>query len=414
MEVGYNYLRKNNKHSLKDKLMKKIGLILANPITNYGAHLQAFATQFVVDQLGIESAILDLSKIKNGCRYYIDWGFALFLEKAIKNKLFKKKQVPTGDKMFHQNKNERVFRAKEFRSRRLHDIIAFNTYDELVQASRGLSAVMIGSDQMWLPGISFTSFNSLRFVPKGVARLSYATSLGVSSYPRYCWSSARDMWKRMDYISVREEQGAKIIKDICGDKVDVKVVVDPTYLLSKAQWESLIPVQKMSEKKYVFCYFLGEDLQAKRCARRFADKHHLHLVSILSCESFTDIDRTFADETVGAASPEEFINWIRGAEYVFTDSFHGLAFSVINHKQFFVFYRVRKDSKQSRNSRIDNILKMWHCEDRLLIDVNTDWSTKEINEIDYNEVESLVSEKRVDSLNYLKKALGVDEHRRPL
>lgn len=43
-------------------------------------------------------------------------------------------------------------------------------------------------------------------------------------------------------------------------------------------------------------------------------KHNLHLVSIMSCESYTEIDRSFADEIVGAASPEEFINWIRGAE----------------------------------------------------------------------------------------------------
>lgn len=115
-------------------------------------------------------------------------------------------------------------------------------------------------------------FNSLRFAPKGVRRISYATSLGVSSYPKHCWNSARDMWKHMDYISVREEQGAKIIREICGNKVEAKVVVDPTYLMTKEQWEDVIPPKRMTDKKYVFCYFLGEDIHAKQCAKRYAKK----------------------------------------------------------------------------------------------------------------------------------------------
>ena len=94
---------------------------------------------------------------------------------------------------------------------------------------------------------------------------------------------------------------------------------------------------------------------------------------------------------------------------VFTDSFHGLAFSVINHKQFYVFYRVRKDSKQSRNSRIDNILSMWQCENRLITDTDRDWQIRGETTIDYNNVEAIVSEKREDSLNYIKIALDADE-----
>ncbi len=388
--------------------MKKIGLIVANPITNYGAHLQAFATQHVIDELGFDTEILDHTKIKNYFHYY--WGKELFINlfQKIKKKSSSQSQA-IGDAVFTQNKKERTNQAKDFRKRMLHDIKVFHTYGDLVREAKTLDIVVIGSDQMWLPGNSVGPFNSLRFAPKGVRRISYATSLGVSSYPKHCWNSARDMWEQMDYISVREEQGAKIIREICGNKVEAKVVVDPTYLMTKERWEDVIPPKRMIDKKYVFCYFLGEDIQAKQCAKRYANKHNLHLVSIMSCESYTEIDRTFADEIVGAASPEEFINWIRGAECVFTDSFHGLAFSVINHKQFYVFYRVRKDSKQSRNSRIDNILSMWQCKNRLIADTGRDWLNEEETTIDYDIVEAIVSEKRRDSLNYLRKALGVNE-----
>ena len=128
-------------------------MILANPGTNYGAHLQAFATQNVVDQFNLNNEIFDLSKISGSSHLYFDWGSVIYFEKAIMRKLLRKKHALTDDKQFHQNKKMRVHLAKDFRNRRLHNIRVFNTYEELVKETSGLSAVMIGSDQMWLPGI---------------------------------------------------------------------------------------------------------------------------------------------------------------------------------------------------------------------------------------------------------------------
>lgn len=388
--------------------MRRVGLIIANHKTNYGAHLQGFATQHVIDSMGVETAIIDIFGVK-GKKYYVDWGFCVAMYHTLMNK-FRKKGRVIGDNQFKHNLMERTELSQDFRTKRFHDIKYYSDYKEILNDAKGFSTIMIGSDQLWIPGVSFGPLLSLRFVPEGVKRASYATSLGVLELPKYCWNSARDMWTNIDYLSVREEQGANIIRKVCGNKVDVKVVVDPTYLMTKEQWENVIPVQKMCNKKYVFCYFLGDDVNSKLCAKRYAEKHNLHLVSILSCESYSEIDRTFADEIVGAATPEEFINWIRGAECVFTDSFHGLAFSVINHKQFFVFYRKRKDVKQSRNSRIDNILSMWNCEVRLITDPTMEWTNKNVAPIDYTHVESLITEKRNESLEFLKRAIGVNEN----
>ena len=119
------------------------------------------------------------------------------------------------------------------------------------------------------------------------------------------------------------------------------------------------------ETGYVLCYFLGDNDMIKEYAKRFADGKNLRLVSILSNECNSD-DSQFADEILIGKSPEEFVNLIRNADFVLTDSFHGLAFSVINEKQFYIFYRNRTDVKQSRNSRIDNIVKIWGLEERLI------------------------------------------------
>ena len=387
--------------------MKKIGLILANPITNYGAHLQAFATQKVVDSMGVETAILDFSRIKVREDYRVDIGFIAYCYKLLKSKLFAKNNSMSYDEAFYQNQKSRINEAKEFRKRFLHDEISYSDYKRLKEDASQYYGIMIGSDQMWLPGSSFSPLNSLRFVPSGVKRLSYATSLGVEEYPKYCWRSARHMWTEMDYVSVREQQGVDIINQVCKNKVTAELVVDPTYLLTKSEWEKWIPKKIMTKEKYVFCYFLGDNDESKLCAKQYAKVHGLKLVSILSCESMGSIDRTFADQTLGALGPEDFINWIRGAECVFTDSFHGVAFSVINERQFYVFYRKRKDSRLSRNSRIDNILNTWQIKGRLISDASLDWEKEVEKPIDYNSVSEIVFNRREHSLSYLKKALDL-------
>ena len=111
------------------------------------------------------------------------------------------------------------------------------------------------------------------------------------------------------------------------------------------------------------------------------------------------------DEIITGRGPNDFINLIRNAKYVLTDSFHGVAFSVINNKQFYVFYRTIVGSKNSRNSRIDNILNMWGLQNRLVLNDATvdEFSLTDIN---YEYVNKLVDDKRNHSVSFLINALG--------
>lgn len=390
--------------------MKKIGLVLSYKETNYGAQLQAYATQVMVERLGHNTEIIDYFPKKGDRHVVLCRGLARFLYEQFLFKRRAKKHTSSNDPVFLKNKQERIEQYHRFIERRLHSIVKVSGYTELANRGKNYDAVLIGSDQKWTPGFSFGNVNSLRFVPNNVRRISYATSLGVSEYPKYCWASANKAWKRIDFLSVREQQGADIIKQICGPDIPVQVVVDPTYLLTKTQWEELIPVEKKSEKKYVFCYFLGNDDTSKQFARRFADEKKLKLVSVLSKESYSPIDQTYADELVIGNTPEDFINWIRGAEYVFTDSFHGTAFSVINEKQFFIFYRKRAEAT-SRNSRIDNILGKWGLKDRLVLPGTHDVDLSTLKDIDYEKVNTLVGKERERSLAFLKEALSFDDNK---
>lgn len=385
---------------------KKIGLLLAYKNTNYGAQLQAWATQRIVESFGFDTEIIEYRSRYPLDSLNFDRGVIRYLFISYKNKKLRTKvrKSDITDKLYNENKSSRERIYKDFIKRNLHNIKQYVGKKQLLDGVRDYSAVIIGSDQKWLPGACFSLLSSMRFVPKGIRRISYATSLGVSEYPKYCWSSSRKMWKSIDFLSVRESQGANIIKQICGD-IPVSEVIDPTYLLTAKEWEQIVPSKRLLDKKYMFCYFLGNDDESKKCAQRYAVENHLFLVSILSNESLSKIDNSYADKIVTNSTPEDFINWIRGAEVVFTDSFHGLAFSVINKKQFYVFYRRRDDALLSRSSRIDNIISLWGISDRLIKLPSVTIPSLHENDIDYKEVEKVISEQRAKSISFLKKAL---------
>lgn len=389
--------------------MRRIGLILAFKGTNYGALLQAFATQTIIESLGFETEILDYrmkTKLEILPRFFSRGFIKHYILSKMKEKNYRElSKHEQQNERFKRNREERVNISKDFRDRRLQRIKVLTGLKSLKKEAETLSAVIVGSDQKWTPGACYGMIDSLRFVPKGVRRVSYATSLGVSEYPDYCKYSSRKMWEKIDFLSVREQQGANIIKEICGDNIKVSVVLDPTYLITKDEWLELIHAREMLNEKYLFCYFLGNDIESKKCARRYAENKGLKLVSLCSSESFSEIDYSYADHLVYGASPEDFVNWIRGAECIFTDSFHGTAFSIINQKQFYVFYRKRDDVEMSRNSRIDDILETWQIKERLIKDKDRDWKSFNETIINYGEMTNILSEKRLESISFLQKAL---------
>lgn len=380
-------------------MKRTVGLCLAFKGTNYGALLQAYATQCIVDGLGFQTEIIDYVPGKE--KKTVSSPNAVLSRLIEKGRRLTNREKPELLDVIHAtNKNQRRNVAEEFRRDRLHSIITIQDYDGLVGHSYQYSAVIVGSDQLWPPTAAFTFYRTLRFVPTGIRRISYATSMGVASYPWYVKKDAKEFLNAIDYLSVREEQGREIIKSIC-DR-DAKVVLDPTYLLTKSEWEKLIPQERIVKDGYIFCFFLGDNPAMKALARKYADKKELRIVAILSNEVAVD-DGGYADEILTGQSPEQFLNLVRNAECVFTDSFHGFAFSVINEKQVYITYRVRKGT-YSRNSRIDNIVQKFGMEDRLIKDPS---SIEELDdsETDYNSVNEKLRALREDSLAFLKSAL---------
>lgn len=278
----------------------------------------------------------------------------------------------------------------------------FVGYEALKRGSTRYDAVVVGSDQMWLPQGLPTNFYNLQFAAPGVRRVSYATSFGVSSIPWYQRSRTAEYLRKIDYLSVRENTGAVICSEVAG--LEAKVVVDPTLLHTRERWADIVPIDKCGRGPYIFCYFLGSNPICRLEANRLSRETGLPIVTLRHLDEIVPSDESFGDEAPYDIMPTDFVNLIRNAEYVLTDSFHGTVFSTIHHKRFATFYRFAQGDKHSRNSRIDSLFSHLNLHDRLIVEPGRICATVE-ESINFGIVEACLAEWRENSWAFLKEAL---------
>jgi hypothetical protein len=234
-------------------------------------------------------------------------------------------------------------------------------------------------------------------------RIAYAPSIGCSYIPPDCIGSFKRYVNEISFLSVREEQGATLIKEIVGR--DAEVVLDPSLLLTDAQWkaESQMALQACPKEEYILCYFLRDNPQYTRCAYELSELTGYAITAIepVSRKKYACL-QGFRIEAPG---PFEFVQLVNNASYILTDSFHGVAFSINLGKQFGVFKRFDDADPLSENSRIHNILDRTHLGSRLVTpDTLTGFFVEE--HIDYDLVRPLLDMERERSLAYLEKAIS--------
>lgn len=242
-----------------------------------------------------------------------------------------------------------------------------------------------GSDQIWNPGYSTTSdLAFLSFSPKK-KNIALAPSFGVSKIPESMIEMFRNGINGIERLSVREEAGANIIRELTGRKAEI--LVDPTMVLDVDEWKKIMVKPKaILPEKYILCYFLGRvDKQYKSVIRKLAKERNLRIVPLFDIE---EIEYYSLD-------PAEVLYCIENAEMVVTDSFHGTVFSILFHKEFMVFER--NEGGASMNSRLDTLLKRFNLQNRIYP------ISSNINSVNWNDVDNYISSARSDYFEYLKK-----------
>lgn len=189
-----------------------------------------------------------------------------------------------------------------------------------------------GSDQVWNPTMGRGgNLDYLGFAPSE-ATFSYAASFGLDELPVQARPAARDGMQHIRSLSVREDAGAEIVKDLTG-RTDAQVLVDPTLLLTVEEWDQILTMPKGPvPQKYVLAYFVGKlSSERKQLLSQRAYDMGCQLIDVMDPQS-----------PFHAVGPDELVWLIKYARLVCTDSFHGSVFSFLYGKPLAIFARQGK------------------------------------------------------------------------
>lgn len=388
--------------------MKRIGIVSCYFQHNYGSMLQALATQMALDKLNYENETVDIS----GFNHEIKKAKLLYFAKAsltsdiLLSKLGMAKNVLI--KKFSKNEYAAMSRIRaekfdDFSKKWFRKSPKYTSKKELGDSCKeNYSSVLVGSDQLWLPGNIAADYYTLNFVPETVNTIAYATSFGQSSLPKDSARKAALFLKKIRHIGVREESGQKLVKELAGR--DVPVVCDPTLLFTGEEWLSIQKDEPIVEDKYILCYFLGNNPPHREFAKRLRQATGCKIVALTHLDEFVKSDEGYADETPYNVDPADFLNLIRNATYVCTDSFHCSVFSMLYKKVYFTFRRYARKTKSSTNSRLDTLFRLAGVSGRIL--EGTEDIQKCLSmEIDYDRVHQNFAKIREESYQYLQNAL---------
>ena len=388
--------------------MKKLGICACYQHKNYGSQLQSYATTVELARRNIDFEVIRYKKkitplllVKSLPRLLNP----VFINDRIIETSQKKMMLKLHPQLAQDNavRNAAFDKFSQSRFKKLSPV--YYGYEQLREQSKKYTAVMVGSDQLWSPSGITSNFYNLMFADDNTVKISYATSFGVSQInPRY-HKIYNTFLNRLNFISVRENSGKKIVEELSSNKAEV--VCDPVILLDAEQWLKEIPNKRLYDEPYIFAYFLGKSAEYRDAVTKFAKQKDLKIVTEPHMDSYNKADENFGDYTPFDIGPAEFVNLIRNAEYVFTDSFHGSVFSMLYQKQFLVFNRYSDNSSSSKNSRIDSFCKNYVLSDRRY---NGNIADVE-NKINYEDVLGKVDEHRQKSKAFLDRALACFDNR---
>lgn len=394
---------------------KKIALVTCYFQKNYGSQLQAFATQIAFDKLELENETIRidglLSEInKAKYKYFLS---RIFDINTVRDKMatVRKYVAKKINSEYAENLAVRNEMFKNFAATMFHLSKRYNSKAEITEVAHEYTAFVVGSDQLWLPSNIYADYYTLNFVSDDVKKIALATSFGISELPKKYGLLAQKFLKRIDFVSVRETSGKKLIKQWANR--DVPVVCDPTMLFTAEEWKKALDADEngtrfANDVRYIFVYFLGNNPWERELVNQVRKVTGLKIVQIAHSDEYVKSDEGFADFIPYNVGPKEFVELIRDAEYVFTDSFHCSVFSMLNHKKFFTFPRYSQDSAVSTNGRLYSLLSLVRQESRLVRKQDAvSWNVKEqiAKQPDYSMIDKELGQMRDFTWNWLTDAL---------
>lgn len=361
--------------------MKKVGIITIYDNENFGNRLQNYATQETLKKLGLEPTTLkNLRRCNVKTQHIIDSIklYFIYIIKVIQNNI---------------KKSSRQKKFEKFNNKYIKLSNYYITGNNAKSIDKKFDYFITGSDQVWNPKFKRMSYIDLLGFTSNEKKISYSASFGISCIEKEEEDKLKKYLDDYKCISVRENEGKKIVKKVI-NRNDIEVLLDPTMLLTSSEWDKIAKrPQNLKNEKYILLYFLGPIAdEYKSEIDRIAEEYNCNIINVL--------DKNGDFYNIG---PDEFVYLEKNAFLVCTDSFHSSVFAILYNKPFVVFERIVK--KTNMNSRLNTLLNKFELENRKF-DEKIAIQQLENN---YKNAEVILQEERKKSMDFLKKALDIEE-----
>lgn len=335
----------------------RIGILTYHNALNVGAVLQAYALQTVLTKMGYNCDIIDYR--------------SAYLEEIYKNKKFSQiKSIKDFIKWIFNARREKSKRLKfeEFNNQYQNLSEMVYTKNNIKDSNERYDTFIVGSDQVWNMNLNGNDTTYLLdFVNENKRKVSYAASFGYKEVPQKYRKITQKGILRLNSISVRETAGKIIVEELTNRHSEV--VLDPTLLLDKEDWDSM-DYKRLHHRDYILVYIIAATPSILEFAKELGKKHNCDVVCIHNSQL-----PKLGVKNVRDCSPLEFLSYIKHAKYVVSSSFHGICFSIIFKKEFFFELDEKPNNNNSRIETLIGILDLWKrqiikgkCFDREQID----------------------------------------------
>lgn len=314
--------------------MKKVKIITIYDQDNYGNRLQNYAVQTLLTKLGFDVKTVK-SEYFSTLKRQILWPIYRWLKNL--------KEIACGNR---RRKNFLLFNNRYINSTILY-------YNNQKCYNFFADYYITGSDQIWNPKCNRMGKLDLLYDYKKEKCISLSPSFGVVNMNNREIKILKEAVHNLKKVSIREDEGADLIKKISG--IDAKVLIDPTMALLPSEWMTIESKVYSIPQNYLATYFLSEpSIEMKKYINQIASVYNFEIVNIM--------DKSSIYYTSG---PSEFIYIIRNASLVITDSFHGSVFSILFNIPFYVVDR--KYGEINMNGRIETLLNKFDLKERYLL-----------------------------------------------
>ena len=361
--------------------MKKASLITMHRIYNYGSVLQSYATQRILEEAGLECEILDyISPFRAKKPLFLECPPKLEGHK-LKKALYYMAKIPSfalKDITF----GSFIRKYLKLSSKK------YVTNADILRDPPKADIYITGSDQVWNSkynhGVDPSYY--LNYAQPGFQKIAFVASFGRNELSEEEAEAVKPLLQEYESISVREDSAADILAKM---GIEGKVLIDPTLQLKKEDWIALASPRLVKQPYLLLFLLYNEDNGASAYAQKIAKSTGLKVVKL----SWELRKPNGVDILLTHRKPQDFLSLFANAEYVVTNSFHGVAFSINLNREFSFVPR------SEFNGRIESLLRLTGLESRKISNIN-DIGLIDVR-IEYKKVNAVLKNERSKARQYL-------------